>query len=56
VILPDHLTEEVDYSRVISLNIDRGALGEYLIDRVKKLGVSVKTGTKVVDVTQPHSN
>jgi geranylgeranyl reductase family protein len=52
VILPSHSVKEVDYGRVISLNLDRGALGRYLIDRVKKAGGRVDTGTSVVDLAK----
>jgi geranylgeranyl reductase family protein len=51
VILPSHEVYEVDYNRVISLNIDRGVLGRYLIGRVRKAGGCVDTGTNVVDLT-----
>jgi digeranylgeranylglycerophospholipid reductase len=50
VILPNHKMEEVDYGQVISLNVDRGVLGRYLIDRVRKAGGDVNVGMKVVDV------
>jgi digeranylgeranylglycerophospholipid reductase len=49
VIMPDHKVEEVDYSHVISLNIDRGVLGRHLVGRVRELGGIVKTGTRIVD-------
>jgi digeranylgeranylglycerophospholipid reductase len=52
VILPNHEVCEVDYGRVISLNIDRRVLGQYLIDRVRKAGGCVDTGTNVVDLTE----
>nr|MDO8133428.1 NAD(P)/FAD-dependent oxidoreductase [Candidatus Njordarchaeum guaymaensis] len=50
VVMPNHKAEEVDYSHVISLNIDRGVLGRYLVGRVRELGGIVNTGSKVVDV------
>ena len=52
VIMPSHQTSEVDYGRVISLNIDRGVLGQYLIERVRKAGGRVETATNVVDLAE----
>nr|MDO8098970.1 NAD(P)/FAD-dependent oxidoreductase [Candidatus Njordarchaeota archaeon] len=51
VVMPNHKIEEVDYSHVISLNIDRGVLGRYLVGRVRELGGIVNIGNKAVDVT-----
>jgi geranylgeranyl reductase family protein len=52
IVLPSHQVGEVDYGRVISLNIDRGVLARYLMNRVKKSGGHVDTGTNVVDLIQ----
>jgi digeranylgeranylglycerophospholipid reductase len=52
VILPNHRVEEVDYGHTISLNVDRGVLGRYLIDRVRKVGGDVNTGMKVVEIAK----
>ncbi len=52
VILPNHRVEEVDYGHIISLNVDRGVLGRYLINRVRKAGGDVNTGMKVVDLAK----
>ena len=51
-VLPSHQVGEVDYGRVISLNIDRSVLARYLMNRVKKSGGHVDTGTDVVDLIQ----
>jgi geranylgeranyl reductase family protein len=55
-VLPSHQVGEVDYGRVISLNMDRGVLARYLMNRVKKFGGHVDTGTNVVDLTQSTSS
>jgi digeranylgeranylglycerophospholipid reductase len=52
LILPSHSVSEVDYGRVISLNLDRGRLGRYLVDRVRKAGGNVNTGMSVVDLVK----
>lgn len=49
VIMPNHIVEEVDYSHVISLNIDRGVLGRHLVARVRESGGIVNTSSRVVD-------
>jgi len=56
VVLPSHEVDEVDYGRVISLNIDRSVLARYLMNRVKKSGAHVDTGTNVVDLIQSTSS
>jgi digeranylgeranylglycerophospholipid reductase len=51
VVLPNHRVEEVQYNHPIFWNLDRGVLGQHLVDRVKKVGAKVNTGTRLVDLT-----
>ena len=50
VILPNHRVEEVEYHRPIFWNFDRGILGHHLVERVRRSGGRVYTGTQIVDV------